>query len=140
MKLLGAAKAAFLAKMAAGRRRAAAGRSGPRKRRRRNPELLTIYNPARSELAAAEKRYREFHGVAPEKVRRIGAGKGVLIALGTLKELVYQPRRGHRRGPAFFHRFGPGAVLAASVDGREVRIVKPTGRPVRVKWDRGITG
>lgn len=170
MKLAGRAKAAFLAKMAAGRRRAGRQNPTPTKRvksrparrrkaargkrstlpvrevtqtvtikRRRNPDLLTLSNPSRADLARARAAYVRFHGVNPKEVRR-GRGRGVFIVLGELREVVYQPRRGQRRGPAFFHKFGRGAKLAASVDGKRLILVPRKGKPHRVDWERGIIG
>lgn len=139
MKLRGKAKAAFLAKMAAGRRKAARGkpRKGKRRARRRNPELMTVANPSRSDLTRAVAQYRRFHGVDPKKATKLGRGKGVLIALGELRELVYQPRRGHRKGPAFFHNFKPGSVLAATPDGKKLVIVDRKNRKA-VDFDLGV--
>ena len=53
-----------------------------RRKRKRNPELLTLLaNPA-AVPAAALRAYRRFHGVEPKSVRQL-AGKGpALIALG----------------------------------------------------------
>lgn len=105
-------------------------------RRRRNPDLVTIANPSRAELARALTAYRRFHGVDPKKVTR-GKGKGVLVALGELREIVYQPRRGQRRGPAFFHNFKPGNVLAVTADGKRLVIVDRRSRKA-VDFDLGI--
>lgn len=122
---------------------------------RRNAQLLTLYNPAtraqvaqllrspawRARLAAAAKAYREFHGVDPRELRIVPGGPDrALVAMGDLREVVYRPTRGARRGPAFFHKFGKGAVLAATVDGRDLVNVPGEGRPFVVKWDRGIVG
>lgn len=138
-KLKGKAKAAFLERMRKGRAKAARSRGRGRgaKRSKRNPNLVTITNPAKRDLQKAVDAYREFHGVDPESMFRLGKGNKVLVALGELKEVVYQPRRGHRKGPAFFHKFKPGNVLAVSSDGRELRIVD-TKRRRAVKFDRGI--
>lgn len=132
-KLRGKAKAAFLAKMAAGRKRSSSSR---KRRKRRNPELLTV-NPARSGLAAALSAYQQFHGMRPQKATKLGNGKGVLIALGELREIVYQPRRGDRKGPAWFHKFKPGNVLAVTADGKKLVIVDRRRRRA-VDFDRGI--
>lgn len=118
-----------------------------KKRRRRNPDLVTVLgNPAPKDLPAAARAYREFHGVDPATVVEIAGPKDrVLVSLGELREVVYQPRRGDRKGPAFFHRFGRGAVLAATPDGKHLVIV-PAGdvkrgrRSARVDWSRGIVG
>jgi hypothetical protein len=123
--------------MRAAGRRPRRGRPG---RRRKNPELLTISNPARQEMVAAIAAYKKFHGVAPKVARRFGKGKGILIALGDAKELVYRPTRGQRRGPAFFHRFGKHAVVVSNADGSVLRIVPARGSRLRVDWERGIVG
>jgi len=111
---------------------------------RRNPDLVILGNPTEEEdpeeIDAAAQAFEEFHGVEPRAVRRIGRGRKALVALGDLKEIVYKPTRGERSGPAWFHEFGPGAVLAASVDGKELRIVKTGGRSMKVDWQRGIVG
>jgi len=109
-----------------------------------NPELVTLLaNPTTAaDFAAGLAAFRRFHATNPKAVRRIGRGKRVLVALGELREVVYSPRRGQRKGPAFFHRFRPGAVLAASTDGKELRIISAgqRGRRFRVDWSRGIVG
>lgn len=108
------------------------------KGRRRNPHLLTIAgNPARIDRAALAA-YRKFHGVDPKSVVRVGKGSGVLVALGDLIDLVYKPHRGERRGPAWIHRFGKGAVLAATPDGSKLFIVDTKGKRRMVDWHRGI--
>ena len=151
-KLRGKAKAEFLRRMAAGRRKAARarGKAGPSARRkgpvqrrkkrasrRRNPELLVV-NPSTASRAKAAAAYRQFHGVNPKKATKLGRGKGVLIALGELREIVYQPRRGNRsHGAAFFHNFKPGNVLATTPDGKKLVIVDRKGRKA-VDFDLGI--
>lgn len=95
-------------------------------------------NPAPSQAAVVA--YEAFHEAAPHKVRSVNvAGSGDLVALGDLVEIVYRPTRGARRGPAFVHKFGAGAVVAASPDGTELVLV-PGRRPFRVDWHRGIIG
>ena len=95
-------------------------------------------NPAPSQAAVVA--YEAFHEVKPHKVRTVNvAGSGDLVALGDLVEIVYRPTRGARRGPAFVHKFGAGAVVAASPDGSELVLV-PGRRPFRVDWHRGIIG
>lgn len=95
-------------------------------------------NPSPSPAAVAA--YEAFHEVAPRKVRSVNVpGSGDLVALGDLVEIVYRPTRGARRGPAFVHKFGAGAVVAASPDGTELVLV-PGRRPFRVDWRRGIIG
>lgn len=185
-KLRGKAKAAFLAKMAAGRKAAktkpakrrrnprvtkrdvdraaaefhsAAMRWGPnnmatqraeiryrdaqraydeqKAKRRRNPDLLTVSGNPSSKLDQATRRYRQFHGVDPERVTKL-SGKGEpLIALGELREIVYQPRRGARKGPAFFHQFKAGNVLATNAAGTKLVIVDRRKRRA-VDFDLGI--
>lgn len=97
-------------------------------------------NPSSAAMAAALRAYREFHGVEPQKQRQVAGSAPVLVALGQLREVVYQPTRGDRKGPAFFHRFGRGAWLAATPDGKSLVLVPAAGKPFRVKWDRGIVG
>lgn len=155
-KLRGKAKREFLERMAKGRRKAARKRNArarktikrktstaaaPARRRRRtsrrrNPELLTV-NPSASELRKAAREYQRFHGVKPKRATKLGKGRGVLIALGELREIVYQPRRGSRRGPAWFHKFKPGNVLAVSADGKRLVIVDRRNRKA-VDFDYGI--
>ena len=133
-KLTGRAKAAFLRMMKRGREAA--------KRRRKakaNPQLLVIHPNPKSGAALAA--YRQFHGVEPVKVKRIGRGKNPkrMVSLGQVVEVVYEPRRGQRRRVHWFHRFKGRAVLLASPDGRELRILDPDGA-VLVDFDRGIVG
>lgn len=158
-KLRGKAKRDFLQRMAKGRRAAARKRNttktgaarGARKKaraaaastrrrrrtsRKRNPELLTI-NPAKRELAKAVREYTRFHGVKPKRATKLGKGRGVLVALGELREIVYQPRRGSRKGPAWFHKFRPGNVLAVTADGKRLVIVDRKNRKA-VDFDYGI--
>jgi hypothetical protein len=131
-KLSGKAKAAFLAKMAKGRKRAAA------RGRARNPELLTISgNPSRTGLEAARRAYRQFHGVEPDRMTKLGGKGPALVALGELREVVYQPRKGARKGPAFFHKFKAGNVLAVTADGKRLVIVDRRKRR-SVDFDLGI--
>lgn len=117
-------------------------RQHDRAQRRANPKLLTmVANPSkRQPSAAAIAAFREFHETDPKAIRQI-PGKGPdLIALGDLVEIVYRPTRGARRGPAFVHKFGRGAVLAATVDGQQLVLLPSPRKPFRVKWDRGIIG
>ena len=116
-------------------------RKGASSRRRRNPELLTLTNPARLGDAAARAAFRKFHRVEPSGVRELGGPPGItLVALGDLVELVYRPSKGARRGPAFVHRFKAGATVAATADGRHVLLVANASRPFRVDFERGIVG
>lgn len=107
----------------------------PRRTRKKNPHVLTI-NPSNS-VEAAREAYRTFHGCEPKKMRRIGKGKGVLVALGELLRLDYKPRRGERRGTAWFHHFRRGAVLAGTPDGKKLFIIDRDGERA-VDWERGI--
>lgn len=108
-----------------------------RKRRpRKNPQLLTI-NPTDRQVAAAVRAYRQFHGVDPKRAIKLGPRGGVLVALGELREIVYQPRRGARKGPAYFHHFQPGNLLAATPDGKRLVIVDRKNRRA-VDFDLGI--
>lgn len=107
-----------------------------------NPALAIVGNPSPSvgaELRKAAALYRRFHGCEPpaDLVRK-GKGKGVWIALGELRRIDYQPRRGARRGPVWFHHFKPGCVLAASSDGKRLAIFDRKGKHM-VDFDRGIT-
>lgn len=106
-------------------------------KRRKNPQLLTIGNPSKRDLAAAVRAYKQFHGVDPRKALELGGKGPVLVALGELREIVYQPRRGERRGPAYFHHFKPGNLLAATPDGKRLVIVDRKGRTA-VDFDLGI--
>lgn len=104
----------------------------------RGRERLRRANP--TPTAAAVEAFQRFHETAPRRVVQVKVpGSGDLVALGDLVEIVYRPTRGARRGPAFVHKFGVGAILAASVDGRELVLV-PGRRPFRVDWERGIVG
>lgn len=123
-------------------------------KRRRNVDLVTIAagnpqkrkkkrtsaaNPQRirsTELEKAVGAYKQFHGTNPHKVTK-GKGRGVLISLGELREIVYQPTRGKRKGPAFFHNFAAGNVLAVTADGRRLVIVDRKNRKA-VDFDLGI--
>lgn len=107
-----------------------------RKPKRKNPDLVTISNPAGADVASAVAAYRQFHGVNPTRCSK-GSGKGVLIALGELREIVYQPKRGQRKGPAFFHKFKAGNVLAVTADGKRLVIVDRSKRKA-VDFDLGI--
>lgn len=107
--------------------------------RRRNPDLLTMAgNPGSAAMAKAAAAYRQFHGCAPQKIRRIGKGAGVLVALGDLLEIVYKAKRGDRRGAAWWHKFGKGSVLASTPDGKHLFILNPKGTRTAVDWQRGI--
>jgi len=75
--------------------------------------------------------------VEPKKALRIGKRGPVLVALGELREIVYQPRRGARRGPAYFHHFKAGNILATTADGKRLVIVDRKGRKA-VDFDLGI--
>jgi len=88
-------------------------------------------------VAAAVRAYKQFHGVDPKKAFKLGKRGPVLVALGELREIVYQPRRGERRGPAYFHHFKPGNLLAATADGKRLVIVDRKGRTA-VDFDLGI--
>lgn len=114
------------------------------KGKRRNPHLLTLTNPAPKKaaknVAAAARAYREFHGIEPKKVRKLGGEGEALVALGDLLEVVYRPTKGQRRGPAFVHKFGRGAVIAATPDGLQIVLVPAPRKPFQVDWSRGIVG
>lgn len=108
--------------------------------RRRNPQILTIGNPrGRTELAKAVRAYERFHGVKP-KVAKKGKGTGVWIELGKAREVIYEPTKGERRKAPYRHKFGRGAVLAASADGKRLAIFPGSGSRMRVDWARGIVG
>jgi hypothetical protein len=129
-----AARRAFALKM----KRARAAKGGGKKKPRRNPSLLTLTNPG--DLAAARRAFRRFHHVDPKRVRKVPGSGPPLIALGMLREVVYQPTRGARKGPAFVHKFGKGATLASTADGKTLLVIPATGKPFRVDWSRGIIG
>lgn len=125
--------------------------SKPSKRRkgRKNPALLTIGNPDgdpiqvdRDKLEKAVAAYEEFHGEAPTEVMELPGPGAVYVMLGELRDVLYEPRKGHRSGAVWEHTFGPGAALVASPDGRDVRIVslEGEGARLRVDWSRGIVG
>lgn len=108
------------------------------RRTRRNP-LLVLHNPTPSTAALAA--FRKFHDADPQDVRTLPKGFPDLVALGTLRHVIYQPTHSARSGPAFKHRFGPGRhVLAATIDGKSLYIIPDKGRPFRVDWQRGIIG
>jgi len=111
-----------------------------KRRRKRNPDLLVIGNPVGRGGQAAAEAYKRFHGRAPDRVRNLGGKGPALVALGDLVEVVYRPTRGARRGAAYVHKFGAGAVLAATPDGRELVIVPGRARPFVVDWEQGIVG
>jgi|KBSSwiStaDraftv2_1062776.scaffolds.fasta_scaffold02978_6 hypothetical protein len=122
---------------------AARSRTKTRRGRKRNPVLVTLHNPtpkAFAEGSTGRKRYETFHGVPPPRFRNLGPAFPDCIALGDLREVVYKPTIGHRKGPAFFHRFGKGAKLAASLDGTRLFIVPGKGKPFRFDPERGIVG
>lgn len=105
--------------------------------RRSNPDLL-ILNPEVQKAVAA---YKRFHHVEPKDAIKIGKGKRALIALGDALEIVYRPTRGARKGPAFVHRFGKGAViLATDAEGRDLYLVRSKGSKMHVDFERGIVG
>jgi hypothetical protein len=110
-------------------------------RRKANPHLLTLGNPSpvtAQHMEAARAAYRRFHGVDPKPGQiRHGDGNGILIALGELRRIDYQPRRGDRQGPTWFHHFKAGCVLCTSPDGRRLVILDRHGKRL-VDFDRGI--
>lgn len=110
--------------------------------RRVNPLLMTVTNPRKAKagsLEAARKAYRTFHGVEAGKPVRFGPGNLVLLAIGDLKEIIYKPSKGDRKGPAWYHQFGKGAILATDPEGKKLYIVDRSGK-IRVDFDRGIIG
>lgn len=109
-------------------------KSAPR-RRRTNPRLLIVGNPTRTAHAA----FRKFHGTEPSKVRRID-GDDDLVALGDIVEVIYRPRTGVRTDADYVHKFKPGAILAATVDGTALHVIPNPRKPFRVDWSRGIIG
>ncbi len=108
-------------------------------KKKRNPQLMIITNPARRELIKAAAAYKRFHGVNPRRGVRLGKGSRVLISLGELKEVVYKPRRGER-AVTWFHRFGRGVQLATDVDGKDLYIIHGRKGRTRVDFARGIVG
>lgn len=104
----------------------------------KNPQLLTIGNPSPGDIRKAIAAYRRFHGVDPDpKAFRNGDGKGILIALGELRRVDYEPRKGERRRTVWFHHFKPGAVLCTDPDGRRLVVLDRHGKQL-VDFDRGI--
>ncbi len=73
-------------------------------------------------LDAAVAAYRAFHGVDPVEGLRFGPGRKVLVMLGDALEIVYKPRRGERRGPAFVHKITSRVALAAAPGGVPVLV------------------
>jgi len=105
-----------------------------------------IVNPSRTRSRGRTKvprkavdAFETFHGGVEPRVRRIGKGNRVLIEIGRLREVVYQPRRGDRRGPAWVHKVR-GARLAATPDGKQLVIVIDPKHPMRFDPERGIVG
>lgn len=97
-----------------------------------------IHNPSRRpELKRALAQYRKFHGVNPRKALKRGTGKQVLVALGDVVEIVYEPRRGQRKRVHWVHKFKQRAILATDENGRGLFIVDPKGR-VMVDFGAGI--
>ena len=110
-------------------------RTHARSRVRKNPQLLTAFgNPVSSRsLARAMSAYEQFHGVRAKEALRVGRGRGVLIMIGMAKEIIYKPRRGIRKGPAFYHKITSPVALAATPDGKKVFFVPLGGS--RFRWD-----
>lgn len=112
-----------------------------KKTARKNPaQLLTLGNPGVSsrDLAKAKAAYKRFHGIEPpDSVIHHGAGEGILIGLGQVHRIDYGPRRGQRKGPIWFHHFGPGCVLCTSPDGKRLVVLDTKGRKL-VDFERGI--
>lgn len=109
--------------------------SDQQRRRRTNPRLLIVGNPTRTAHAA----FRKFHGTEPSKVRRID-GDDDLVALGDIVEVIYRPRTGVRTDADYVHKFNPGAILAATVDGTALHVIPNPRKPFHVDWSRGIIG
>jgi len=132
---------ALLGQVGKGKRRRAVKTAG--RARRRNGELVTLLagNPAPKPSAAARAAFKRFHAVDVQKVAAIDL-PGEWIALGELREVVYRPlpKEGARSGAEYFHTFGKGARLAASVDGKRLVLIPKKGRPFRVDWNLGIVG
>ena len=101
---------------------------------------MVITNPtSRAELGQAVRQYRKFHGVNPKRALRRGKGKKarVLVGLGDMVEIVYEPRRGQRKRIHWFHKFKRRAILATDDKGRGLYIVDPEGR-IMVDFSAGI--
>lgn len=123
------------------RRQAKAAKLTRASRRRKNGELVTLLagNPSPSSKARAA--FKRFHGVEVQKHRAIDL-PGEWVALGELREVVYKPlpKDGDRSGAEYFHKFGRGARIAASIDGKRLVLIPAKGRPFRVDWSLGIVG
>jgi len=118
------------------------------RRRRRNPQVLAISNPsaaavrAGAEVAKALARYREFHGEDPPEIVRMGTRRRgqkprVLIVLGRVVDIVYEPTTGQRKRVHWIHDFGPDARLCTDPTGRELVILTGDNEP-QVDFSRGI--
>lgn len=114
-----------------------------RGRRRLNPqELVTLLaNPrAPRDLAAALAKGERFHGRELKHVTELPGEGPTLISLGPLEEVVYRATRDTGKRTRWVHKFGQGARLATTVDGRQLVIVPKDGKPFRVDFERGIVG
>ena len=107
-------------------------------RPKKNPALVVSANPAGYEeaLGSAVADFEAFHGTEP-KVR--GSGFPILVEVGRLREVVYEPTHGERSGVEWFHQF-EASSLYATEDGKELWIVPDEGEPMRFDPERGIVG
>ena len=113
---------------------------------RENPEILSVAhtNPVHTsqlQMEKAARKYRQFHGVDPDKITTIGnpeaADAKVLIVLGRLVDLIYEPSKGLRKTIHWHHKFGKDARLATDISGKKLYIVGKQGQ-VQVDFSRGI--
>jgi hypothetical protein len=117
--------------------------------RKKNPEVMTLTNPANREGAKALAAFRKFHGTNPGevvKVRLPAGWKGpkVLVGMGEANAIEYRPNwpseRRHRERWRHTYKRG-GTILAATPDGRFHAPLPVAGKKgARVKWTHGIVG
>lgn len=106
-----------------------------------NPTILSITNPASREMTKAIAAYRKFHGVDPIRTtirgRKGKRPRKILIVLGRLVDLVYEPSRGERKRIHWIHAFGRNARLAVDPTGKHLYIIAKEGMR-QVDFSRGI--
>jgi hypothetical protein len=124
------------------KRRAKKGVRRPRRKKARNPELMILGANPSPAGARALRAFERFHGHRDPKVSEIDLPPGapqVLISLGDVREIVYEPTDpSHRSGAEYIHKFGREAKLAADPSGRNIYIVRGRGGKTRVDWSSGI--
>lgn len=112
------------------------------KKQKPNPEILSIVNPAQeAELRRAYAQYRKFHGTEPTTLtprgRKGARQRKILIVLGRVVDIIYEPRTGQRKRIHWVHSFGRDARLATDASGKHLYIVGKQGQ-VQVDFSRGI--